>query len=394
MNLLMIEGMYKHLYRRFLDAHPNELHFACHSHHYWPDVSREAHLQYWDDSCLYVDDKWNHIFSKKIPHAQKLISNVLDISKPEQIVFAPNTHEFVFRLLSALDWTKKVKILTTDSEFYSFDRQINRLTELPQFEIKKVPTLPFETFHERFEAEMSSSTWDMTFVSHVFFNSGLVCDIERLAKKSPQENIFVIDGYHSFMALPLKLSAIEDRAFYLAGSYKYAQGGEGACFIYVPPNTRHRPFYTGWFAELSHLSAVDGQVGYPQDALQYAGSTMDFSALYRLIAVLEQFANEGISVKKIHEFINENQRIFMHELTQRKSLLFNTDHLLWNFSSTWHGHFLTFDLKETQVTLKMVERMKQLGLKTDSRGTRLRFGFGLYHDKDDIKKTIDLILQA
>ncbi|MGE5085672.1 MAG: selenocysteine lyase, partial [Bacillota bacterium] len=103
--------MYKYLYRRFLEANPQQLHFACHSHHYWPDVSREAHLQYWDDSAKYVDEKWGYLVSQKIPHAQKLIAENLNLSKPEQIVFAPNTHEFVFRLLSALDWTKKVRIL-------------------------------------------------------------------------------------------------------------------------------------------------------------------------------------------------------------------------------------------------------------------------------------------
>ncbi|HWU43730.1 MAG TPA: aminotransferase class V-fold PLP-dependent enzyme, partial [Bdellovibrio sp.] len=223
-----------------------QLHFACHSHHYWPDVTREAQLQYWDDSAQYVDSKWNFFFSTKVPQAQKLIAQNLHLSRPEQLVFGPNTHEFVFRLFSALDWNGKVSILTTDSEFYSFDRQVQRLSELPAFEVVKVPTQPFATFHERFEKEMKSRSWSLIFLSHVFFNSGLVCDFERLAKKSPRDSIFVVDGYHGFMAVPTNLSTIEDKIFYLAGSYKYAQGGEGACFMYVPPSARHRPFYTGW----------------------------------------------------------------------------------------------------------------------------------------------------
>lgn len=384
--------MYKHLYRRFLDAHSQELHFACHSHHYWPDVSREAHLQYWDDSCQYVDDKWNHIFSKKIPQAQKLIAEVLHLSKPEQIVFAPNTHEFVFRLLSSLDWTKKVRVLTTDSEFYSFDRQINRLSEFPNFEVVKVPTLPIATFHERFEKEMAAADWDLIFVSHVFFNSGLSCDIERLVKKAPAKALFAIDGYHSFMAVPLNLSSIEERAFYIAGSYKYAQGGEGACFLYVPAGTRHRPFHTGWFAELSHLSAVGNQVGYPTNALQYAGSTMDFSALYRLIAVLEKFKSEGLTVEKIHSFVQKNQELFLAELDKRSHPLVNRQSLI-KENPFSHGHFLTFDLPSTEKTQEMVKNLTQNHLKTDSRGTRLRFGFGLYHNENDIRRAVDILFK-
>jgi selenocysteine lyase/cysteine desulfurase len=382
--------MYKHLYQRFTEANPTLLHFACHSHHYWADVSRDAQLQYWDDSAKHVDDKWNHIFSVKVPQAQRLISEVLNLSYPQQLVFAPSTHEFVFRLLSSLDWNQKIRVLTTDSEFYSFDRQINRLSELPQFEVVKIPTLPFDTFHERFEQAMESADWNMIFVSHVFFNSGLVCDVERLAKDAPSGCPFIIDGYHSFMAVPLNLKPIEDRVFYVAGSYKYAQGGEGCCFLYVPPATRHRPMYTGWFAELSKLSAIGNEVGYPTDAYQYAGSTMDFSAMYRLIATLEKFKDEGLTITKIHTIVQQNQQQFLEELDKAGHPLVNRQSLLAADLKN-HGHFLTFNLPSTEDTTDLVKKMKTRGLATDSRGSRLRFGFGLYHDAADIKAAVSKI---
>lgn len=379
--------MHKHLYQRFLSAHSNELHFACHSHHYWPDVTREAHLQYWDDACNYVDDKWAYIFSQKVPQAQKLIAQALHLSKPEQIVFAPNTHEFVFRLFSSLDWSKKQRILTTDSEFYSFDRQINRLNEMGCFEVTKVPTLPYETFHERFEEELQNGSWDMIFLSHVFFNSGLVCDFKRLVKAAPALATFVVDGYHGFMAVPTDLHPVEDRLFYIAGSYKYAQGGEGACFMHVPSPTRHRPFQTGWFAELSHLSAVGDEVGYPTDALQYAGSTMDFSGLYRLIACLELFEKEGLSPEHIHQLVQKNQKIFLEELQKRNHPLLQLSRLMM-FNPQNHGHFLTFEMASVEETQQLVKELASQGIKTDSRANRLRFGFGLYHDEKDIRDLV------
>lgn len=382
--------MYQHLYSRFLGAHSNELHFASHSHHYWPDVSRDAHIQYWDDSCKYVDDKWEYIFGHKVPRAQSLIAENLNISSSSQIVFAPNTHELLFRLLTSLNWDKPVRILTTDSEFYSFDRQINRLGELKNFEVVKIPTLPFADFHERFEKALKESSWDLVFISQVFFNSGLVADVQRLAKAAPVSAMFVIDGYHAFMAIPTDLSSIADRAFYLAGSYKYAQGGEGCCFLYVPPATRHRPFYTGWFAELSHLSAVGNQVPYPHDALQYAGSTMDFSGLYRLIAVLEAFKKENLTVAIIHAWVLQNQKLFLTELAKRQHALLHKDSLICEDLGN-HGHFLTFEMPSVEETQKMVKDLKSRGVLVDSRGTRLRFGFGLYHTLENIKKVVSLI---
>ncbi len=381
--------MYKHLYSRFLNAHPTRLHFASHSHHYWPDVTREAQIQYWDDSALHVDNKWDYLFSEKVPQAQKLIAENLNLSPPSQIVFAPNTHEFVFRLLSSLDWGKRLRILTTDSEFYSFDRQINRLSELGQFEVVKVPTQPFSTFHERFEAELEKQT-DLVFISHVFFNSGWACDIHRLAKKATGTTRFVIDGYHGFMALPTDLSSIQDHVFYLAGSYKYAQGGEGACFLYVPPKTRHRPFYTGWFAEISHLSAVGNEVGYPTDGLQYAGSTMDLSALYRLIATLELFKKEKMSCEVIHAHIMKNQIHFLDLLERKNHPLLNLRSLV-NAEKNDRGHFLTFELPDVDTTKSFVSTMAKKGITLDSRSQRLRIGFGLYHDSKNIEDFVSCL---
>lgn len=383
--------MYKHLYKRFLEANPNHLHFASHSHHYWPDVTRDAQLQYWDDSAVHVDDKWGYLFSTKVTVAQKLIAENLGLTKPEQIAFAPNTHEFVFRLMSSLDWNGgKVSILTTDSEFYSFDRQVNRLAEFPQFEVVKVPVFPFETFNDRFEKELKSREWNMVFLSHVFFNSSLVADIHRLARAASKNSIFVIDGYHGFMAVPTDLSSIEAHAFYLAGSYKYAQGGEGACFLHVPTSVRHRPFYTGWFTELGHLSAVGNQVPYATDGLMYAGSTMDFTALYRLIATLELFKKEGLTVAKIHAFVQDNQKYFLEEVEKKNHPLFSRKTLIAADLKN-HGHFLTFNLPSVELTQQTVAELKKKNIKVDSRGTRLRFGFGLYQTHDDIQKLITLL---
>ena len=49
--------MYQQFYQRFLQANAGKQHFACHSHHYWPDVTRDAMLEYWDDTARLVDDK-------------------------------------------------------------------------------------------------------------------------------------------------------------------------------------------------------------------------------------------------------------------------------------------------------------------------------------------------
>jgi selenocysteine lyase/cysteine desulfurase len=382
--------MLKDLYSRFLSHHPNTLHFASHSHHYWPDVTREAHLQYWDDSAKWVDKKWNYFYSAVLPQVYQQLCSHLNIPFKDNIVFAPNTHELIFRLISSFDWKLKIKVLTTDSEFYSFQRQSERLRELGIFEVDIIPTEPFATFENRFIEAAQKKSYDFIFFSQVFFNSGFHCDFKKIADNIPPEPIVCIDGYHGFFACPTDLNSIYERCFYVTGSYKYVQGGEGACFMVVPPSTTLKPFYTGWYAEISTLHAKDDSVPYPKNAQQFAGSTMDFSAIYRLRAVLNLFKEKNITVEMIDSLIKKNMALFINSLTNLRIKDFNMQNIRLH-SLDRHGHFLTFHLPNEEITHKYVEAMNKKGLEVDSRNNRIRFGFGLYQDEQDIEKALNIL---
>jgi selenocysteine lyase/cysteine desulfurase len=373
--------MYKKYYKEFLEANKGKTHLACHSHHYWPDVTRKAQLEYWDDSAKFVDDKWDYFFSTKIPATQKLISHILGIKDHNQIVFASNTHELISRLISSLDFSKEINILTTDSEFYSFDRQINRYSELQNVHVTKIETMPFDNFEKRFLEKANQNDYQLIFLSQVFFNSGMTLkNVSSFVKQIKNSNsLIVIDGYHGFMALPTDLSEIQDRIFYLAGAYKYAQGGEGCCFMYCPKVFRLRPLNTGWFAGLSSLGNMKNEVAYPDDALRFAGSTMDFTALYRLHSVLELFSKNDLSVDKIHQHIQQVQAKFREKIIELDHFYIAEKNIL-AIDYNHHGHFYTFALPSTDVAQKMYEELKRNNIYTDFRGSKLRFGFGLYHD--------------
>lgn len=382
--------MYKHLYQRFLKANADQLHFAAHSHHFWPDITREAMLSYWDDSARFVDDKWGHFFSEMVPQLQKQIARELNLSRSENISFAPNTHELLYRLLSCFPADKKLKILTTDSEFYSFARQVKRLKEDNLVELDMIETDPFESFDQRFIQKAQEKSYDMIFLSHVFFNSGRALNSPiELITQLPKGPMVVVDGYHGFMALPFDFSKLQERIFYLSGSYKYAQGGEGACFLYSPNPEDYRPRYTGWFAEIGELAQQRSEeVPYSKGALRFAGSTIDLSALYRLKSVFDLFESEGISTSAVHRYVLELQEHFITKLNQHDSLLGLNINQIINAHNKERGHFLTFELKSTKATLDLVRELHQRGIKVDSRGNRLRFGFGMYIDKADVDELI------
>ncbi len=368
-------------FSRFLEADPKRLHFAAHSHHPWPDVSFDAHNRAWLDAAEMADDKWDHIFGTVIPRTTERIAKVLDLESGATLTFAPNTHELLVRLFSCFD--PPVRMLSTGSEFHSFTRQSRRWEEEGLAIVDRVPTEPFETFAERFTAEARSGVHDLIYVSQVFFDSGFVVpELDRIVSSvSEERSFFVIDGYHGFMAMPTDLGSIQDRAFYIAGGYKYAMSGEGVCFLHSPPGYGPRPVDTGWYAGFGQLeTGVGRDVGYAEDGSRFAGATYDPSGVYRMDAVLGWLADRRVGAHEIHQHAHGLQKRFLAgdvlpgELTPGPSL--------------GRGNFLTFETKDAA---DVYHRLHDEGVITDYRGDRLRIGFGVYQDDDDVDRLLDVI---
>ena len=211
----------------------------------------------------------------------------------------------------------------------------------------------------------------------------MVDDVDSIvASVTNDDTLIVVDGYHGFMAKPTNLKHIEDRVFYLSGSYKYAQAGEGACFAHIPIGCTLRPVYTGWFAEFGTLDKPrSGEVQYSTDGMRFAGATMDFTALYRLRAVLELFEAHHLSVEKIDEHVMGMQRHFLAQLDASGHTQINRQALVVKDDNV-RGHFLTFEFDSADETQQLANALKAQNILTDYRGNRLRFGFGLYHTPD------------
>jgi selenocysteine lyase/cysteine desulfurase len=386
MTVLDLKSHYSH----FLKGHEGVYHFAAHSHHFWPDVTRQAQLQYWDDCAALSDHKWSKIFHDVIPKAQAYIASILHLKNPEQIVFAPNTHELTARILSLFLGKSQINILTTSSEFYSWRRQILRLMELPQVHVTTISTGDF--CHERNELfdklkKALIKKPDIFFISQVFFDSGLALTDEELLELQlacPKETIMVIDGYHGFAAIPTNLSKLEGKVFYLGGGYKYAQAGEGVGFMVVPKG-EWRPAYTGWFAEYGELSKPNGgQVGYSKDGMAFFGATQDPSGLYRFNAAWELFEHLGLNMGLIHSYIVDLQKHFIKNLPVDFLSSWNLTPLF-SIDLSWHGHFLTFKAESEKCAQELEITLKMAKIVIDRRGCNLRFGFGLYQTKSDVE---------
>ena len=366
-------------FSQFFAQAGDRLHVTAHSHHPWPDVSRAAHLQAWDDAAALTDRKWDRIFEQVIPEAQAGVARWLKWPDPAQIVFAPNTHEFVVRLYSCLDWSTRVRVVTSDHEFHSFNRQTRRLEETGRVTVSRVAAEPYATFTERLCAEVRRAPCDLVWLSQVFFDSGFVAapDLAVIAAAAPPPALVVFDGYHAVGAIPVDTSAIADRAFYLGGGYKYLMAGEGACYLAVPRGALLRPLDTGWFAEFDELSDTRaGATGYAPGGMRFFGATFDASGLYRLNAVMRMLADAGADATAIHSHVHGLQSRFLGSLRQAPLDALPLSALT-PPEGIERGSFLTFDLTDAEAIHRKLAAAR---IGADRRGTRLRLGFGVYHD--------------
>lgn len=367
---------FKHLFTRALSAAPDRLHFAAHSHHLWPDASFDGQLEAWEDAASLADLKWEKVMGPVWADAQGHIARELKLPDSGTIAFAPNTHDFLVRLFSAIP-NRPVRVLATDGEFHSFRRQMARWVEAGEAELTSVaPGQIAET------AEAGS--YNLIFASHVLFNSGtVIADLDRLAALArPEGRWVVIDGYHGFMGVETDLSAIADKVFYLSGGYKYAMAGEGVCFLHAPPGFAPRPTVTGWYAAFDNLALPPGGVGYARDGRRFLGSTFDPSGLYRFNAVQVMLAAEGLTTAKISAHVEALQQRFVAANPLSGFALLNP------LLGQPHARFLAYKGPEAPGLHAALEARQVI---TDVRGDVLRIGFGLYQDAGDVDRLVAIL---
>ncbi|MCI5121502.1 MAG: kynureninase, partial [Candidatus Electrothrix sp. AUS4] len=125
------------LYSRFNVA--GRLLLTGHSHQAWPDCAFDGQVLAWKDAACYVDEKWERAFAQ----AQAVKAGFADLIEDHErnITLGSNTHELVVKFLSALPLGKRPKLITTDGEFHTIRRQLDRLSE-EGVQIIRVPSSP------------------------------------------------------------------------------------------------------------------------------------------------------------------------------------------------------------------------------------------------------------
>lgn len=366
--------------------------FTGHSHQAWPDCGFGAQQEVWNDAANLVDDKWGKAFEKaeEVKQGYKRLLN----DKSGNITIAPNTHDLIIKLFSALPLKDKPRIVTSDGEFHSIRRQLDRLSE-EGIEILKVPSNPVDQVVEKIIDTLKSPNGEKTaavYVSSVFFNSGLILPgLKELADFCNQNEItLVIDAYHHLDVVPFSVEEYNLRnAFITGGGYKYCQIGEGNAFLRFPKDCELRPVITGWYSEFTALSSKKkaGEILYGQKGDIFAGATYDPTSNYRAARVFQFFDEmnltpdflRAVSQHQIGLLINEFDKLDLDPKIIKRDTSVNLEHIA--------GFLVLY----SDSAGKISEKLKEKNVWTDYRGNVLRFGPAPYISDEQIKEAMKIL---
>jgi len=374
-------------YSRFRVA--ERLLLTGHSHQAWPDVGFEGQQRAWLDAAEFVDDKWPRA-AEQAAAVRAGFARLLG-DRAENIALGQNTHELVTRWLSALPLLQRPRIVTTDGEFHSLRRQVDRLAE-EGVAVVNVPARPVETLAERVIASLDSRTVCAMVSTVLFETAEIVPGLNVLAAECRRQGLpLLLDAYHQLNVIPFDLHRMGlDDVFVTGGGYKYCQLGEGNCFLRVPHESQLRPVLTGWFAEFDALEdASKGQVLYGNGAAAFGGATYDVTSHYRAAAVFAFHKEQGLTPDRLRAISRHQVGLLKTEF--EKLDLSPSLARVEPVPDERRGGFLAIRAAAAKDT---AQRLRERGVHVDARGDILRMGPAPYLRDDQLRDSVRALGEA
>jgi selenocysteine lyase/cysteine desulfurase len=354
-----------------------------HSHQAWPDVGFEAQQRAWLDAAEYVDDKWDHAAAQANRVRAGFARLVGDT--PANIALGQNTHELVTRWLSALPFRQRQRLVTTDGEFHTIRRQMDRFAD-EGIEVKKVSAHPVDTLSDRLAREVTDRTLAVLISSVLFETSAIVPGLDRVAATCAMHGTeLLVDAYHHLNAVPFDLTSMGLRgAFVTGGGYKYCQLGEGNCFLRVPDGCRLRPILTGWFAEFESIEDTGRQrVTFANGAAAFAGATYDPTSHYRAAAVFDFHQQQGLDPEELRR-ISQRQVGILISAFEQLDLPRSVAHVE-PMPLDQRGGFVAI---RTPQARELARRLRERDVFVDARGEVMRMGPAPYLRDDQLTDAV------
>lgn len=227
---------------------------------------------------------------------------------PGEIGLAPSISVALSAVAESLDYSRRPKVVITSLDFptvaYQWFAKAKRGVEVVVIESPDRISVPVEAIARAIDDRTA-----LVATSHVYFTSGAIQDIRRVAEAAHAHGaLCLIDAYQSVGQVPVDVKATGVDAL-VAGGLKWLLGGPGIVFLYVKEDVARRlePGIAGWFGQRDQFAFDPRQLTFHHDARRFELGTPSLAAVYAQLGGLEYIEEIGVpAIREVTAALTED----------------------------------------------------------------------------------------
>jgi kynureninase len=212
----------------------------------------------------------------------------------DEIALMPSVSAALGSIASAVDYGTRNRVVVAELDFPT---QIYQWMVRPGIELVRVPSddgvgIPAERWAEYIDERTA-----LVVTSHVFFSTGYIQEVDRIAATARAAGaLMIVDGYHAPGQFPVDPRALGVDA-YAGGPLKWLLGGPGLAFLWV---RRERvptlePTLVSWFGARDQFEFEPDRFRFREDARRFELGTPALPTAYTALGGLELILEAGPS---------------------------------------------------------------------------------------------------
>ena len=216
-------------------------------------------------------------------------------ARPGEVALAPSISVALSAVAESLDYTRRPRVVITSLDFptvaYQWLAKAPRGVELVVVESPDKISVPVEAI-----ARAVDDRTALVATSHVYFTSGAIQDIKRVAEVAHARGaLCLIDAYQSVGQIPVDVQDAGVDAL-VAGGLKWLLGGPGIVFLYMQQALARRlaPGIAGWFGQREQFGFDPRALTFHDDTRRFELGTPPLAAVYAQLGGLEYIEEIGI----------------------------------------------------------------------------------------------------
>ena len=254
---------------------------------------------------------WYRLWMGEIAAVRQKLARIIG-AQPHEIAIAPNVSIALSEITSGLDLGARNKVVVADMDFptlaYQWLAKRGLGIEVDFVTSEDRVRLPAESFAPHLDARTG-----LVATSRVFFMSGYIQDVGRLARMAHEQGAYLlVDDYQATGQIPIDVHAL-DIDFLVTGTLKWLMGGPGLAFIYVREDLipKLHPTVAGWFSARDQFAMRTTDFEYKEGAQRFEAGTPAVAPIYAASGALDMILEIGV------ERIRERSMFLSDDLIRR-----------------------------------------------------------------------------